>query len=287
MKTIRIILCTIFVFFGLVGFMTGDIIPSLFCTLTGFSLIPYIYEKNNLQNNKTIQIILPIILFIIFSMVIPSEEINNSNNVYTEDYASIVQEKPITIEKLEFEETYIEIDLNETKDILLNITPTNSDLNELKFNTTASQIVQFNKNIEKSTQDSIYVTIKPLAEGEAQIYVSSNEIESNKIQIKIIDKERIENEKKAAEEQAKREAEELRKKELEKQAQQQNSTSSQSQPNTSTQSSQSIHNGITVYKTPTGKRYHYSSTCGGKNSTKTTLDSAIAIGLTPCQKCVY
>ena len=41
----------------------------------------------------------------------------------------------------------------------------------------------------------------------------------------------------------------------------------------------------TVYVTPTGKRYHYISTCGGKNSTASTLNKAKARGLTPCQKC--
>lgn len=43
--------------------------------------------------------------------------------------------------------------------------------------------------------------------------------------------------------------------------------------------------GSTVYITPTGKRYHYRSTCGGKNSKSTSLDSAINSGYTPCKKC--
>lgn len=43
--------------------------------------------------------------------------------------------------------------------------------------------------------------------------------------------------------------------------------------------------GATVYRTPTGKRYHLISTCGGKNSYKVTLREAKAAGLTPCQKC--
>ncbi len=43
--------------------------------------------------------------------------------------------------------------------------------------------------------------------------------------------------------------------------------------------------GRTVYKTPTGKRYHFDPDCGGKNSTATSLDNAISLGLTPCQKC--
>ena len=44
-------------------------------------------------------------------------------------------------------------------------------------------------------------------------------------------------------------------------------------------------NTLIVYKTPTGKRYHLIATCGGKNSTQTTLEDAIKLGLTPCKKC--
>ena len=42
----------------------------------------------------------------------------------------------------------------------------------------------------------------------------------------------------------------------------------------------------TVYITPTGKRYHYLSSCAGKNATPTTLENAKSRGLTPCSKCV-
>ncbi len=40
-----------------------------------------------------------------------------------------------------------------------------------------------------------------------------------------------------------------------------------------------------VYRTPSGKRYHLDADCGGKNSYKTTLREATAAGLTPCAKC--
>lgn len=40
-----------------------------------------------------------------------------------------------------------------------------------------------------------------------------------------------------------------------------------------------------VYRTPTGKRYHFDPNCGGKNSYKTTLAAAKSAGLTPCSKC--
>lgn len=42
---------------------------------------------------------------------------------------------------------------------------------------------------------------------------------------------------------------------------------------------------VTVYITPTGKRYHLDSDCGGKNSSATTLERATGMGLTPCKKC--
>lgn len=43
--------------------------------------------------------------------------------------------------------------------------------------------------------------------------------------------------------------------------------------------------GITVYTTPQGKRYHYDPQCGGKNSGASSKDKAVNAGLTPCQKC--
>lgn len=42
----------------------------------------------------------------------------------------------------------------------------------------------------------------------------------------------------------------------------------------------------TVYVTPTGKRYHYSKDCAGKNGTAVTLQNAQSRGFTPCAKCV-
>ena len=42
-----------------------------------------------------------------------------------------------------------------------------------------------------------------------------------------------------------------------------------------------------LYITPHGKRYHLSSTCGGVNAQKTSLELAKRMGYTPCQKCVH
>lgn len=41
----------------------------------------------------------------------------------------------------------------------------------------------------------------------------------------------------------------------------------------------------TVYVTPSGSKYHYSSSCNGGSYSATTLDSALSRGLTACKKC--
>ena len=43
---------------------------------------------------------------------------------------------------------------------------------------------------------------------------------------------------------------------------------------------------LSVYRTPTGRRYHYDAQCGGKNSYTVSMEDALGAGLTPCQKCV-
>lgn len=52
------------------------------------------------------------------------------------------------------------------------------------------------------------------------------------------------------------------------------------------QSQAQSQNSATVYVTPTGKKYHYNSSCNGGSYSPTTLDNAIKMGLTPCKKCV-
>lgn len=44
--------------------------------------------------------------------------------------------------------------------------------------------------------------------------------------------------------------------------------------------------GQKVYKTPTGKKYHYNGNCGNGTYIETTLEEALRIGLEPCKKCV-
>ena len=43
--------------------------------------------------------------------------------------------------------------------------------------------------------------------------------------------------------------------------------------------------GVKVYRTKTGKRYHFDSTCGNGTYYECTLADALGSGLTPCEKC--
>lgn len=65
----------------------------------------------------------------------------------------------------------------------------------------------------------------------------------------------------------------------------QDTVTSSKQETVSSVESDTVTQSKTVYRTPTGKRYHLDPECGGKNSTATTLDAAVKQGLTPCKKC--
>ena len=45
--------------------------------------------------------------------------------------------------------------------------------------------------------------------------------------------------------------------------------------------------GHRIYVTKTGKRYHYDPNCNGGTYYESTLEEALARGLTPCNKCVH
>lgn len=132
----------------------------------------------------------------------------------------------------------------------------------LKENT--KNVVQDNKEVEEQAKKEAEEQAKKEAEEQAK-------------------KEAEEQAKKEAEEQAKKEAEEQAKKEAE--IQKQTTTTTIQQSNSSSQSNKNNTHGQQVYRTPSGKRYHFDPDCGGKNSYQTTLDAAKSSGLTPCQKC--
>ena len=314
-SVIRNIIGGFFIFTGFVGMFSSGLLAGIFMLLFGVSLLPIFYEKVKL-NIKHIQIILPIILIFMSVMTMPEATTETNSNI-NETNANIIQEeKNIEITELKFNESEIEIDIKENKEIVLEILPDNANIDTLEFCTSNNQIAILEKSSIENIENNVTLKIKPIAEGNCEIYAkSTNGIESNKIILNVIDNERIEKEKREAEEQAKKEAEEQAKKQAEekakkeaeeqskKQAEEQskkqtqsttsqnnnkNSQTTSSQQSTTSSSSQSNSNnthGKAVYRTPKGAKYHFDPDCGGPNSYQTTLDAATSVGLTPCKKC--
>ena len=299
-RIIRNIFGGLFICTGFLGMFYSGFIAGIFILLFGISLLPIFYEKIKL-NIKHIQIILPIILIFMSIMTMPESTIENNSNINEINTNIVQEEKSIEITELKFNESEMEIDIKESKEILLEILPNNANTENLELCSSDSQIAILEKSDVEDNENKITLKIKPIAEGNCKIYVKSiNGIESNKIVIKIVDNERIEKEKKEAEEQAKKETEENAKKQAKKETEEQTKKQTQSTTNTSsqtssqqtttssgTQSNSNNTHGKSVYRTPSGKRYHYDPDCGGENSYSTTLGSAISAGLTPCKKCVY
>lgn len=286
---IRNIFGGFFIFGGFCGICVNDFLAGFFMMLFGISLLPIVYEKTKLSKVKYIQIILPIIL--IFISIINMPEVPSEDNTNTN--ANIAQENGnIEITNLKFNEAEIQLDIKESKYIVLEVQPVNANIENLEYCSSDNNVLTVEKTDIENNENKVTLKINPIKEGSCEIFVKTNSgIESNKVTVKIVDNERIEKEKREAEEQAKKEEEELKQKQEENRSQTikkdgtSNSKASETQKNNDSKKTSNNSNGKTVYRTPSGKRYHYDSDCGGKNSYSTTLSEAISAGLTPCQKC--
>lgn len=188
--------------------------------------------------------------------------------------------------------------MKQNKDIKVIINPnnTNDNIDSIEFKSSNESVAKIEKYNTNTKNNEKYAQIIPVGEGECVIYTQFGDtIKSNEVSVKVTDNDRIEREKAAAE-QAQKEAEEKAKAEAEaeaeaakvqaqaaasttssKQRKTTSTTSSTSKAKSKSTSSKASSNksyGQSVYVTPTGKRYHYSPTCGGKNSTASTLSAA-------------
>ena len=198
-EKIRYIIGIIYVISGFGSIFTGQMtfIAGLFTGLFGLSLLPVVYTKFNISTEKKLHIIIPIILFLISCMCMPTEETTVPTN-------------------------------NET----------NNTVNEAVTNITENTTTEDNSS-EENTENQQSEKTENTEEEQKQENTTSSE---------------------PKQEEPKKET----------------TTTTPSAPTTNSQ---------TVYRTPTGKKYHLDPDCGGKNSKATTLDSALSSGLTPCQKC--
>lgn len=130
-------------------------------------------------------------------------------------------------------------------------------------------------------------------EGGFFVQAESNDIKSNELSISIVDKEKLEAEriaaKKKAEDQqiaAEKKAEEDRIAAEKKAEEDRIAAEKKAEEKPITNANTQTDNSRTVYVTPTGKKYHYDNSCNGGSYSASTLDKAISMGLTPCNKCV-
>ncbi len=331
---------SIFALMGLI-IMIANFFAGLFMLLFGVTLIPAVYEKSKELLKKYsgkipkeyydkmrvfwnkfgryVKIAVPLVFLVLFVVVIPKDSpapapagdvasVSSAEESADEplDTEEAEEEKP-EITSLHFEETELQLDINENKDLTLEIGPENADTQDLQYCTSNEEVAKLEKAEETSGENKINLKLIPASEGECEVFAKTSKgVESNKIQVKIIDNERILAEEKArqeAEEKAQQEAQEQARKAAEEEqarakAEQEKkkaaeevkkTTSASSSGNKSSSSSKNNNNshGRQVYRTPHGKRYHFDPDCGGKNSYQITMGAAISAGLTPCKKCAH
>ena len=331
---------SIFALMGLI-IMIANFFAGLFMLLFGVTLIPAVYEKSKELLKKYsgkipkeyydkmrvfwnkfgryVKIAVPLVFLVLFVVVIPKDSpapapagdvasVSSAEESADEplDTEEAEEEKP-EITSLHFEETELQLDINENKDLTLEIGPENADTQDLQYCTSNEEVAKLEKAEETSGENKINLKLIPASEGECEVFAKTSKgVESNKIQVKIIDNERILAEEKArqeAEEKAQQEAQEQARKAAEEEqarakAEQEKkkaaeeakkTTSASSSGNKSSSSSKNNNNshGKQVYRTPYGKRYHFDPDCGGKNSYQITMGAAISAGLTPCKKCAH
>lgn len=192
----------------------------------------------------------------------------SSEGGFSSASVSLPQEEAPAITSLTLDcESTIQVDLKDTLSIPVEVLEEGADLTQVEFTSSDPNVLTFTY---QNMDGYLSGVVSPMAEGTAEIYASVGEVKSQIITVTIIDSERI-----AAEEAAKKAAEEeaARKAAEEAAAQQQ------------AQSEASESQGRTVYITPTGKRYHYDNNCNGGTYIPSTMDEALAKGLTPCKKC--
>ncbi len=306
----------VFLFFGsLLAFK--NIFSSIFMMLFGISLLPILYERINFKKFKYAPIILPAVFIILFGICFMFYNLPKKESIKIQPKVEIVSEneedkeykdEKIEVTELNFSDSEMEIDINDTKNVILEVFPNDAVVENLKCCTSDNKIAvleRINSDESEEYENTFEFEIKPYGEGECEVFVrSENGIESNKIHIKIIDNKKIQEEKneikeseeKQIPEKVQNQQEEKTKYDVKEKTKNEPSSSANKSNNISDSGSGKSSNNKSnqknnynkengVYRTPYGKRYHYDPNCGGKNSYKITVEEAEKDGLTPCKKC--
>lgn len=299
LKLFLYVLGAIMIIAGIGSIKENEIWFAIFMILFGLSFWPIVYEKLKLDKIKDINVIIPVILFIICVTVSPrgeeqSTQNNISNNIVSEKQENKLEETKINISSLEIKETEIRINKDEQKDIEIMVTSANgANYNDITLCCEDNSIMNFIIDDEKSKDDKFFAKIIPIKEGKTKIYARVGEnIKSNEVDVIVENKENLNptsnnniNENNTTTSGSTTKTSNISKVNTNVTSTKSNVQATNTIKESTVSASSTIDNSKTVYITPTGKRYHLISTCGGKNSKSSTLSYAQSIGLTPCQKC--
>ena len=173
-----------------------------------------------------------------------------------------------------------EMDINEEQNISVVVTPKNAKFDNIEYIVENSNILNIKNNSDKITLSSND------NEGKTTVYLKSGNIESNKIEINVIDKARIAKEEAAKKAEEERLAQEAAAKAEEERLAQEAAAKAEAERVAQAQQIQQVANTPMVWVTSTGKKYHRISNCGNtKSSGQVPLSQAQSSGLSPCNKC--
>ena len=248
-EKIRYVIGICFIIGGFSGIASGDFFSGLLTGIFGLSLFPIVYEKLNISTEKKLHIVIPIILFLVTSIFMPSSEetINTVDTTNTVVNESVIEENKTiesevdSSEKTEEVETATEEEPNSEEEEEEATNSVNSTVIENSTATSSSEgqaTEPYNPTVEEPKEESTITTTE--ISKEQEIVPNNPAIEETNNEI---------------------------------------TTTAPSTPTENTD------NSGTVYITPKGERYHLDSDCGGKNAFSTTLNQAINSGRTPCKKC--
>ena len=271
-------------------------------------------------NGKIKLIIILVLTILLFLIVISGSKHQNVSQNQMNDVLSSTNEyqEKIAITSLKFNEKEIELDIKETKDVILEISPENANIDNLEICTSDNNIATIEKSSEKNfrnfenaentnntaiiensvnsintentenvenlinaetiegTVNKIILKIKPISEGECEAYAKSNEVISNKIKIKVIDKEKIEREKEEQKAKQEREKEEQKAKQ-EKEEQEQKAKKEKEEQEQKTKQEKKTQEQKTNQKkqnTTTGAQINRSSSASNATSQKKQTSSS-------------
>ena len=260
-----------------------------------------------------------IISALVSSMITMSSRVNLTSKPMPEPEITAIEELleedevKNEIKSLHLSESEAEMEADNSKEIILEVDSENFEVEDLELCSSNEEIAFLEISENQSENGKLKLQLKGESEGECEVFVKAiNGIESNRISVHVTDAQKYEEENahedtqhstsedNAQDEEVQDKEPIYQTKKEESFKQETSKTSPKTSPKTNTKNDTGTNkttssknsksntnntHGEKIYCTPKGKRYHFDPNCGGKNSRETTLDAALAKGLTPCKKC--